>query len=151
MSNKKRRRLVDKGCVNQECSSNRPIDLDEWVAIDVVHDAVVALDALCRCTMNSFLFSNFNALQEGKSSRPLSNGGLSFRLNEYLRGIDTEDKWNSWKLTPHQYRHGLVRQLAHAEVGLPYITRQLKHFHTYLSERSYRINPVSTIYGMQKE
>src|SRR6185295_7775412 len=45
----------------------------------------------------------------------------------------------------------LIRQLARSEVGLPYITRQLKHFHTSLSERSYRVNGVSTIYGMQKE
>lgn len=140
-----------KAALIKNIPSNRPIDLDEWVAIDVVHDAVVALETLCRCTTNSFLFSNFHTLQEGKSSRPLSNGGLSFRLNEYLREIDKENKWKRWKVTPHQYRHGLVRQLAHAEVGLPYITRQLKHFHTYLSERSYRINPVSTIYGMQKE
>lgn len=140
-----------KSSLIKNVASNMPIDYDEWVAIDVVRDAVSALEELARFTLNPFLFSNFHTLKVGKKPRPLTNGGLNFRLNEYLKRVDIEKKWTGWVPTPHQYRHGLIRQLARAEVGLPYITRQLKHFHTSLSERSYRVNGVSTIYGMQKE
>lgn len=140
-----------KSSLIKNVASNMPIDYDEWVAIDVVRDAISALEEVARFTLNPFLFSNFHTVKVGKKPKPLTNGGLKVRLNEYLKTIDIEKKWTGWLLTPHQYRHGLIRQLARAEVGLPYITRQLKHFHTSLSERSYRINGVSTIYGMQRE
>jgi integrase len=131
--------------------TNLPLDEDEWVAIDIVQDAVRALEALSRCTFNKFLFSNFETVKVGKKENPLSNGGLSQRLNQYLDRVDTEHRWVKWKLSPHQFRHGLTHQLAKAEVGIPYITRQLHHFHTRLIEGSYKSNDTSTIYGMQRQ
>jgi hypothetical protein len=131
--------------------TNLPLDEDEWVAIDIVQDAVRALEELSRCTFNGFLFGSFETVKVGEEEAPLSNGGLSERLNQYLDRIDEDHKWAEWKLSPHQFRHGLVYQLAKAEVGTPYITRQLHHYHTRLVEGSYRINQTSTIYGMQRE
>lgn len=131
--------------------TNLPLDEDEWVAIDIVQDAVRALEELSRCTFNSFLFGSFETVKVGGEENPLSNAGLSQRLNEYLSRIDVERKWTEWELSPHQLRHGLVYQLAKAEVGIPYITRQLHHYHSRLVEGSYKINQTSTIYGMQRE
>lgn len=131
--------------------SNLPIDQDEWVAIAIVQDAVRALEELNRCNFNNFLFSKLATLRENEDENPISNGQLSERLNLYLKKIDKHGVWSDWQLSPHQYRHGLVHQLARAEIGIPYITRQLKHYHSLLSERSYRINPTSTIYGMQRQ
>lgn len=37
------------------------------------------------------------------------------------------------------------------DVGIPYITRQLKHYHSLLSDRSNKINQTTTFYGMQKQ
>jgi integrase len=131
--------------------TNLPLDDDEWVAIDIVQDAVRALEELSRCTFNNFLFSNFDTVKVGEEENPLSNTGLSQRMNEYLGRIDVEDTWSEWELSTHQFRHGLVYQLANAEVGIPYITRQLHHYHSRLVEGSYKINQTSTIYGMQRE
>lgn len=136
--------------------SNLPLDDDEWVAIDIVRDAVRALEELSRCTFNGFLFSNFDTVRLSPSGlrgheTPLSDGGLNDRMTQYLREIDIQSHWTGWEMTEHQCRHGLVHQLARAEVGLPYITRQLKHKHGLLAEGTYRINPTTTIYGMQKE
>lgn len=131
--------------------TNLPLDQDEWVAIDIVQDAVRSLEELSRCTFNQFLFGGFETVRVGKEENPISNGGLKQRLNHYLDRIDTEHKWVEWNLSPHQFRHGLVYQLAKAEVGIPYITRQLKHFHSRLVEGSYKCNDTSTIYGMQRE
>jgi hypothetical protein len=130
--------------------TNLPLDEDEWVAIDIVQDAVRALEELSRCTFNQFLYSGFETVKVGEEENPLSNAGLKQRLNQYLDRIDTKHKWVEWELSPHQFRHGLVYQLAQAEVGIPYITRQLHHFHSRLVEGSYRSNDSSTIYGMQR-
>lgn len=143
-------RLI-KSSLIKHTPSNMPIDQDEWVAINVVHDAVLALEEIAKCNFNPFLFANFVTVKEGKQPRPISNGGLNERLNKYLDKIDTRETWKHWQLSAHQYRHGLVNQLARAEVGIPYITRQLKHYYTLLSERSYRIDPTATVYGQQRQ
>jgi integrase len=131
--------------------TNLPLDEDEWVAIDIVQDAVRCLEELSRCNYNQFLFSNFDTVKVGQEEHPMSNGGLIQRINQYLDRIDTEKKWVEWELSPHQLRHGLVYQLAKAEVGIPYITRQLHHFHSRLTEGSYKSNDTTTIYGMQRQ
>ncbi len=131
--------------------SNLPIDLDEWVAIPIVEDAVHALKVMSRCTFNRFLVSNFDTVRVGGDESPLSLKGLTWCLNVYLNKVDELGIWKHWELTPHQYKHGLAYQLAQADVGLPYITRQLKHYHSLLSERSYKINPTTTVYGMQRQ
>lgn len=131
--------------------TNLPLDEDEWVAIDIVQDAVRCLEELSRCTSNSFLFGSFEKVKVGEKENPVTNGGLNQRLNQYLDRIDTEHKWLEWELSAHQFRHGLVYQLAKAEVGIPYITRQLHQFHSRLMEGSYKSNDTSTIYGMQRQ
>jgi hypothetical protein len=131
--------------------NNLPLNEDEWVAIDIVQDAVRCLEELSRSTFNQFLFSGFETIKVGEKENPISNRALTQRLNVYLDRIDTEHKWKEWTLSPHQFRHGLVYQLAKAEVGIPYITRQLHHYHTRLTEGSYKNNITSTIYGMQRE
>jgi integrase len=96
--------------------SNLPIDQDEWVAIDIVQDAVRCLETLSRVTFNQFLFSSLDTVKAGSRENPLSNIGLTQRLNQYLERIDTEHRWTDWHLSPHQFRHGLVYQLAKEEV-----------------------------------
>ncbi|HXM47848.1 MAG TPA: site-specific integrase [Pyrinomonadaceae bacterium] len=131
--------------------SNLPIDRDEWVAIPIVEDAIGALEELSRCNFNNFLVSNFDTVKVGGDENPLTLKGLTWCLNVYLDKIDERGIWKDWEITAHQYRHGLALQLAEADVGIPYITRQLKHYHSLLSERSYKINPTTTIYGMQRQ
>jgi integrase len=131
--------------------TNLPVDQDEWVAIEIVQDAVRALEELSRCNFNKFLFASYSLVPAHKKANPISNKSLASRLQLYLIKFDEQGTWRDWQLSPHQYRHGLVHQLVRVEVGIPYITRQLKHLYTLLDERSYRINPTSTIYGMQKQ
>lgn len=124
---------------------------DEWIAIDIVCDAVRALELLTRCNFNKFLLSSFEAVKAGKMVNPLSLNGLTSRLNSYLSRIDAQKRWSDWSLSPHQFRHGLVYQLAKADVGLTYITRQLHHYYTKINESSYRVNENTLVYGMQKQ
>lgn len=131
--------------------TNLPIDDSEWVAIDIVRDAVTVLEVISSFTNNKFLFCNLTTVRKDAKEYPISNGGLKARLQNYLISIDKDKVWKFWKLSPHQFRHGLVWQLARAEVGIPYITRQLHHFYHKLSEVSSKINSATLIYGLQKE
>jgi len=140
-----------KSTLIKQMPSNLPIDQDEWVAIGIVRDAVRALEELSRCNINKFLFANFLTTRTEDDENPITGGGLNERLNDYLKRIDEQGVSGDWQLSSHQNRHALANQLARAEVGIPYITRQLKHYHSLLSERSYKINPTSTIYGMQRQ
>ncbi len=128
-----------------------PVSTDEWIAIDIVRDAVSALELLSRANFNNFLFANFDTVRKDQSENPLSNNGLGGRLNDYLKTIDKKKHWSGWRLSTHQFRHGLVQQLARAEVGIPYITRQLHHYYSKLNEASYRVNETTLIYGSQKQ
>lgn len=130
---------------------NLPADADEWIAIDIVRDAVRTLEIISRCSFNNFLFGTFETVRLGENENPLSIGGLNERLNHYLRRIDAKGKWRDWKLSTHQFRHGLVSQLAKAEVGIAYITRQLHHYYTKLNESAYRTNETTLVYGLQKQ
>ncbi|MEJ7849530.1 MAG: site-specific integrase [Pyrinomonadaceae bacterium] len=128
-----------------------PINTDEWIAIDIVRDAVRALELLSRANFNNFLFANFDTLRKNQPENPLSHSGLGGRLNDYLKKIDKKKVWSGWVLSTHQFRHGLVQQLARAEVGIPYITRQLHHYYSKLNEASYRVNESTLVYGLQKQ
>jgi len=131
--------------------TNLPIDYDEWIAIDIVQDAVKTLEQITRFTNNSFLLSNLLTRRKHWKECGISNGGLTDRLRAFLLVVDKDKIWESWGLSPHQFRHGLVWQLARAEVGIPYITRQLHHFYHKIAEASYKINQTTLVYGLQKD
>lgn len=124
---------VLKSTVVKHKSNDLPADYDEWIATDVVADAINCLEIISEATFNRFLFSGFDTVKNEEEGCALSNTGLSSRLRKYLITIDENDEWADWDLHPHSFRHTLVHLLARAEVGLPYITRHLKHAHMRLS------------------
>ncbi len=97
-----------KSTVIKKKHGNLPVNNDEWIAIDIVRDAVRALELLSRANFNNFLFANFDTLKKDQPEDPLSNGGLGGRLNDYLKTIDKKKVWSGWLLSTHQFRHGLV-------------------------------------------
>lgn len=140
-----------KSTVTKKKHGKLPVDNEEWIAIDILRDAVRTLELLSRANFNNFLFANFDTLRKDQTENPLTNGGLGGRLNDYLKTIDKKKEWSGWLLSTHQFRHGLVQQLARAEVGIPYITRQLHHYYSKLNEVSYRVNETTLVYGSQKQ
>lgn len=140
-----------KSSVEKGRPNNFPREEDEWVAIDIVQDAVRVLEELSRCNFNRFLFSNYEVVKQEKAENPVTNAGLVLRFTEFLVKLDDKKKWGYWELSLHQFRHGLAYQLARAEVSLPYITRQLKHIHNVLSQISNKVNATTIGYGRQKE
>ena len=77
-----------------------------------------------------------------------TSGGLRTTLKRWVTKIDNDGIFEDWTFSPHQLRETLVYQLAKAEVGLPFISMQLKHF----SHRFKSIpNNVTAGYGEYKK
>ena len=120
-----------------------------WIATSLVLDAIKVLQILTKYTENPYLISALIPKKQDKEYlMPYTSGGLSTTLKRWLKKIDKEGQFNGWTFSPHQLRETLVFQLARAEVGLPFISMQLKHFqHRFKSIP----NDVTAGYGEYKK
>ncbi|MBO7749314.1 tyrosine-type recombinase/integrase [Burkholderia pseudomallei] len=112
---------------------------DRWVATDIIVDAVKSLEMLSRIKNSRWLTTSINGNQSdhNEDKRPISNSSLNSRFRRYLKRIDKTGAFSTWRLHCHQFREGLVEQLARMEVRLSYISIQLKHL-TYASQAASR-------------
>lgn len=101
-----------------------------WVAIPIVRDAISVAKILARITHNPYVFSSMNVLLPDEI--PLAHGsvGLSAMMARFFgRFLNAEElKMLLEYYTPYTLRHTLAYQLFRADVGLPFISHQLKHF-----------------------
>lgn len=114
---------------------------DQWVAIPILRDAVTALNQIARVTRVDYLFHG--SKRNGTGTR---SGSGSFRnwFESYLETIDEEKRWTGTRIHTHMFRHTLVFQLRRAELGLPFITFQLKHYSDGLNRK---VSNITTMYG----
>lgn len=115
--------------IRSKVLKNRPKDLpisEGWLAIDSVRDAYDVLSFLCSFTGNKYLFSSpfirFSTKSRGYAF------SLNTKLSRWLRTFDVDALYADWTFSVHQCRETLVSQLAKQQVGLPFISMQLKHF-----------------------
>lgn len=121
------------GTTSKHRALNAPVGDDVWPAIPIIRDAVTCLEEISRVTCNSYLVSSTFTVAMGDEPRPLSVSGFRNTLNIYLHSIDAESRWSDWVINPHQLRHTLAHKLAQADVGIVYISYQLKHLYTALA------------------
>lgn len=112
---------------------NAPVGEDIWPAIPILRDAVTCLEEISRVTFNPYLVSSTFTVAIGEEPQPLSLAGFRNGLNLYLQSADADNRWSDWVINPHQLRHTLAHKLAQADVGIVYISYQLKHLYTALS------------------
>lgn len=108
---------------------------DTWVAIDVVIDAIVALEALSPIKASNYLFSQINLIT-GSASNDGSDGnkaysysGFHVAMKKYFTKINIKGIFDTWVFNSHQFKHSLTRQMIKAHLGMPYISFQLKHMY----------------------
>ncbi|MFG6464013.1 hypothetical protein ACG04Q_20745 [Roseateles sp. DXS20W] len=123
-------------------SKSAPV-AEGWLAIDITRDAFDVLEYFCACTGNKYLFSSpFERF--AKDGRGYALGSLNIKLCRWLERIDVGGVYADWTFSVHQCRETLVFQLAKQQVGLQFISMQLKHFHS----RFYGMpNEVTASYG----
>lgn len=118
-----------------------------WLAIDLTRDAYDILAFFCQLTGNAFLFSTpFPGFRrQGKGYT--SDGTLNRKFMRWIKCIDTGGLFSEWRFSVHQCRETLVFQLAGQEVGLTFISMQLKHFHSQFNRMP---NAVTAGYGQYR-
>lgn len=138
------RKFLRLGCLNfrlgywfldSKLVKGRPRDepvCDGWLAIDIVRDAYDVLAFMCNATGNDYLFS---PQLDGfaSSGHGYRGGALNTKFIRWIEKIDIEGIFEGHLFSVHQCRETLVFQMAKLEVGLPFISMQLKHFHSRFS------------------
>lgn len=118
--------------------------IDGWLAIDLTRDAYDILMFITGKTGNNYLLSSPFLGRGRRGNRPYAEGTLASRIAKWIAKIDTEGVFINWLFSVHQLRETLAAQLANQEVGLPFISMQLKHFHSQFTTMP---NTVTAGYG----
>lgn len=101
---------------------------DFWLAIPIVRDAVRVAQLIGKYKNNDFIFSNVDTVPYGKSGQSLSGAGSKEVLDKFFERILTPEQFSHLDFNAYMMRHTLAYQLYRADVGLPFISHQLKHF-----------------------
>ncbi|MCB2427679.1 site-specific integrase [Methylophaga pinxianii] len=114
---------------------------DRWIATPIVEDAYDVLSYACNKTNNRYLFSSPTAVIR-KGGQGYSVLDLTF--NRWFQKIDQHKLFKDYTFSVHQCRETLAHQLAKHKVGLPFISKQLKHFHSRFNRMP---NAITVGYG----
>lgn len=101
---------------------------DKWVAIPIVRDAILAASYIAKIKSSPYLISNMDTVSSSNSPIPMGSTGITHQMNNFIAKIFDATVVNQIKFYPYMLRHTLTYQLFRAEVGLPLISFQLKHF-----------------------
>ncbi len=129
--------------VKQE-NEAKPEEVDKWLAIPLVQDAYDILLYACEKSGNKYLFSSPYKVVRGGGQ---GYSTLNATFIRFIRKIDKNDLFKNHTFSVHQCRETLAYQLAKHNVGLPFISKQLKHFHSRFNRLP---NEVTAGYGSYK-
>ncbi|WP_020190334.1 site-specific integrase [Pseudomonas putida] len=101
---------------------------DCWVAIPIVQDAVRAIALINKIKNNPYVFSNVFTVPFGKQGEALSSSSYKDPILSFIKSAMPPGKAEGIHFYPNMLRHTLAYQLYRADVGLPFISHQLKHF-----------------------
>lgn len=100
---------------------------DKWVAIPIMKDAFKAASKISKLKNNDYFFSNVDTVDPEKGPTNMSPGGIRYFFDNYLKTVLGEQRTAEIKFTAYMVRHTLAFQLHRIELGLPFISFQLKH------------------------
>ena len=101
---------------------------DYWVAIPIIRDAIRASLVLEKIKQNPYLFSSVDTVYSGRKAEALSPTGFRAPTISFFLGFMSSEEVSALGFYPYMLRHTLAYQLYRADLGLPFISHQLKHF-----------------------
>ncbi|MFC5694842.1 tyrosine-type recombinase/integrase [Pseudomonas sp. GCM10022186] len=101
---------------------------DKWIAIPIVRDAIRAAQFIAKIKQNPYLFSNVDTVAQGATPSSMGSTGITHQFSNFFMEILSDEEYESLEFSPYTLRHTLAYQMARAELGLPFISYQLKHF-----------------------
>lgn len=135
--------------LNSKEVKQRPKDVpisEGWLAIDITRDAYDILMFITERTGNEYLFSSPFRGYEAETG--YSSNSLNTKFSRWFKEIDVKGLFADWSFSIHQCRETLVAQLAAQEVGMTFISMQLKHFHSQFNAMP---NAVTAGYGKYRK
>ncbi|MDH0423538.1 site-specific integrase [Delftia tsuruhatensis] len=121
--------------------------VEGWLAVPLVRDAYLILSMLCARVKGSHLFSSIHDSWSTDDGEAFTGHSLNSKFIRWIKRIDTDGLFSGHGFTVHQCRETLVAQLAAQEVGLAFISLQLKHVHSQLNSMP---NLVTASYGQYR-
>ncbi|GHE92336.1 site-specific integrase [Thalassotalea profundi] len=100
---------------------------DKWVAIPIMKDAVQAASLISSLKNNDYLFSNVDTVSPDDIPTNMNPTGIRHFFGNFLNIVLGKDRTEQIIFTPYMIRHTLAYQLHRIELGLPFISFQLKH------------------------
>ncbi|KTF19538.1 site-specific integrase [Pseudoalteromonas sp. 10-33] len=100
---------------------------DKWVAIPIMKDAIKAASLISPLKNNDFLFSNMDTVSPEKTASSMGSAGIKHFIDNYLNVVLGKERTKAIKFNAYMFRHSLAYQLHRIELGLPFISFQLKH------------------------
>lgn len=98
---------------------------DKWLAIDIVKDALNALSRLNKIYRHTLLYSNTFTLKPGAESTPVYSPSISSMMGSFFDFVYENN--TPFEFYTYMTRHTLAYLMFRADLGLPYISYQLKH------------------------
>lgn len=101
---------------------------NKWVAIPIVRDAIEVARLIARYKANPYLFSSVNTVAFGERPDAMDSSSMMYQFEKLASDVLDEDEYSNLEFSPYTLRHTLAYQMYRAELGLPFISHQLKHF-----------------------
>lgn len=109
---------------------------DKFVTIPIMKDAITAAKLIAKCKNNPYLFSNADTVEYGSKPESMSSQGIKHSFSKYFVRLFSVEQWKELQFTTYMYRHTLAYQLYRVDLGLPFISYQLKHVVESISKHS---------------
>ena len=100
---------------------------DKWVAIPIMKDAIRVARQISILKNNDYLFSNMDTVAPNTLNKSMGPEGMKNFFNNYFNRLFDKNAVKEINFTSYMTRHTLAYQLHRAELGLPFISFQLKH------------------------
>lgn len=121
---------------------------DFWIAIPIVRDAVRVCAWMKKFKNNDYVFSSMDTFPLGEKSTSLTLAGVNHTIDGFFSKILPSEVYAELDFNPYMLRHTLAHQLYRADLGLPFISHQLKHFGNIVGvSRSERYSKTTLAYG----
>jgi len=101
---------------------------DRWVAIPIVRDAILAASYIAKIKASPYLVSSVDTVSPGDLPKSMQSQGIKHQMDIFLNLLLDKNTAHQINFNAYMLRHTLTYQLFRAEVGLPLISFQLKHF-----------------------
>lgn len=119
--------LLESRVIKHQQADRKLFD-DKWIAIPIIRDAIEAARVIARYKQSPYLFSNVDTVAPDNVCLALHSSGIKHQLQKLFSVVLSKQQYENLEFSPYTLRHTLAFQMYRIDLGLPFISHQLKHF-----------------------